>query len=160
MDISATLAKLTSSAVGSGSALPLTINVGAGSPEAARFDTSGNFLHGTTSANGLVGNLKQTVGGIFSTVNGSVSAASTTATTIFTIPNVNASTWIISVQLQAGDTANYSALAIVSTQNGSIRFMSNTAGALMTIGNSGLNIQATQSSGTTTNIYYSAIRIM
>ena len=49
MDISATLAKLTSSAVGSGSSLPLTINVGAGSPEVARFGTDGTFYAGTTS---------------------------------------------------------------------------------------------------------------
>jgi hypothetical protein len=158
--INATTATLTSSTTGSGTALPLTVLVGASGLEAARFDTSGNFLHGATTTNGLVGNLKQTVGGIFSTVNGSVSAASTTATTIFTIPNVNASMWIVSVQLQAGDTGNYSALAIIATQNGSIRFISNVAGALLIISNSGLNIRAEQYSGTTASIFYSAIRIM
>jgi hypothetical protein len=44
MDISATLAKLTSSAIGSGTSLPLTINVGAGSPERLRFDTGGLIM--------------------------------------------------------------------------------------------------------------------
>jgi hypothetical protein len=146
-------------AAGSGTALPLTLNVN--NTESARFDTSGNFLHGTTSANGLVGNLKKTVGGIFSTVNGSVSAASGNGTSLFVIPDVNASMWIVSAQLQAGDTGNYSALAIIATQNGSFRFISNVAGALLTISQgAGLIVQATQSSGGTNTIFYSAIRVM
>lgn len=48
-DISSTLAKLTSSAIGSGTALPLTFNVGAGGPEVARFTTTGNFGINTTA---------------------------------------------------------------------------------------------------------------
>jgi hypothetical protein len=151
--------QINSDKTGSGSYLPLTFLTNGA--ESARLDTSGNLLVGTTSANGLVNNLKKTVGGIFSTVNGSVSAANGNGTTLFTIPDVNSSMWIISVQLQAGDTANYSALAIVATQNGSVRFISNVAGALLTISQGlGLIIQATQSSGITSTIFYSAIRIM
>ena len=48
-DISSTLAKINSSAIGSGTALPLTFNVGAGGPEVARFETGGRFLVGTTN---------------------------------------------------------------------------------------------------------------
>jgi hypothetical protein len=48
-DISSTLSKLTSSASGSGTALPLTINVGAGGPEVARFATDGTIFAGATS---------------------------------------------------------------------------------------------------------------
>ena len=48
-DISSTLSKITSSAVGSGTALPLTINVGAGGPEVARFATDGTFYVGANS---------------------------------------------------------------------------------------------------------------
>jgi hypothetical protein len=89
-----------------------------------------------------------------------VSAPNATATTLFTIPNVPNSTWLVSVQLYGADTASYAAFAVISTQTTSIRFMSNVAGTLLTISNSGLNIQATQGSGSTTNIYYSAARIM
>jgi hypothetical protein len=49
-DISSTLSKITSAAVGSGTALPLTINVGAGGPEVARFTTSGAYLIGSASS--------------------------------------------------------------------------------------------------------------
>ena len=121
---------------------------------------SGDVVFGTTTTSGSASNIKQTVGGIFSTVNGSVSAANATSTTLFTIPNVSFSTWMVSVQLDAADTPNYSAYAIVSTQNASVRLLTNVAGSLLTINNSGLNIQATQSSGITTTIYYSAIRVM
>jgi len=43
-DISSTLAKLTSSAIGSGASLPLTINVGNGGPEFARIPADGSGL--------------------------------------------------------------------------------------------------------------------
>ncbi len=92
--------------------------------------------------------------------SGSVSAAPSTATTLFALANVASSTWLISVQLQAADTPNYSVFAVVSTQNASVRILSNVAGTLLTISNSGLNIQATQSSGISSTIYYSAVRIM
>jgi hypothetical protein len=49
-DISSTLAKITSSAIGSGTALPLTFNVGNGGAEAARLATTGQFLVGTNNA--------------------------------------------------------------------------------------------------------------
>lgn len=160
INCNSTAVRLTSAATGSGLALPLTFICGAGGSEVARFDINGDFLHGTTSPNGLVGNLKQTVGGVFSTVNGSVSASSAAGTGLFTLPNVNMSMWIISVQLSASDTANYSALAIVATQNGSLRFMSSTFGTLLTLANGGLTIEATQNSGTTASIFYSAIRVM
>ena len=56
-DISSTLAKINSSAIGSGTALPLTFNVGAGGPEVARFDTSGRFLVGVTSTGATGGTI-------------------------------------------------------------------------------------------------------
>lgn len=117
-------------------------------------------LFGATTTTGSASNIKQTVGGIFSTVNGSVSAAASTATTLFTAPVVAFSTWLVSIQLNADDTPNYSAFAVICTQNNSVRILSNVAGALMTISNSGRIIQGTQNSGVTSTIWYSAIRIM
>lgn len=49
VSISSGNSALISGNTGSGTALPLTINVGAGGPEVARFDTTGRFLLGTTS---------------------------------------------------------------------------------------------------------------
>jgi hypothetical protein len=47
--INSTRAALSSANTGSGTALPLVFNVGAGAPEVARFDTSGRFLIGGTT---------------------------------------------------------------------------------------------------------------
>lgn len=49
IDTVSSLTRLISSATGSGTALPLTFNVGAGGAEAARFSTDGLFLVGTTN---------------------------------------------------------------------------------------------------------------
>jgi hypothetical protein len=154
----ASAARLGSDRSGSGTYLPLQFVVN--NTEAARFDTSQNFLHGATTTAGLVSNAKQTVGGIFSTVNGSVVAPASTATTLITLPVSGFSTWLISSQLGADDTPNYAAFAIVVTQNNSVRFIINTPGSLLTISNSGRTIQSTQSSGVSATIFYSAIRIM
>jgi len=130
----------------------------AGAPQ---LDGSGNLLVGASTDAGLVSNLKKMVSGIFSTVNGSVSATNANGTALFTIPDVNSSTWLVSAQLQSGNTASYAAFAIICTQNGSFRIMSNIAGTLLTISQgSGLIVQATQSSGATATIHYSAIRVM
>jgi len=48
--VNATTATLTSSITGSGTALPLTILVGASGTEAARFTTAGNYLLGSASS--------------------------------------------------------------------------------------------------------------
>ena len=93
--------------------------------------------------------------------SGSVSANSGNGTTLFTIPDVSTSTWLVSAQLAGTDTANYSAFAVISTQNSSFRILQNIAGALLTISKgSGLIVQATQTSGITSTIHYSAVRIM
>jgi hypothetical protein len=153
-----TVSRLYSATTGTATLLPLAFGVG--STEAARFDTGGNLLVGTTNANGANNITTSIIGGIHQTIKGQVTPASGVATTIFTIPSQNFSTWMITVQLAAADTANYSAWAMIATQTGSVRIMTNVAGPLLTISNSGLAIQATQSSGTSSTIYYSAIRIM
>ena len=49
IDTASSLTRLISSATGSGTALPLTINIGAGGSEVARFHTNGRFSVGTNS---------------------------------------------------------------------------------------------------------------
>jgi hypothetical protein len=144
--------------IGTGTYLPMTFSVGGS--DAARFDTGGNLLVGTTNANGANNITNSIIGGIHQTIKGQIIPASGVATTLFTIPSLSFSTWMVTVQLAAGDTSNYSAWAMISTQTSSVRIMTNVAGTLLTISNSGLAIQATQSSGISSTIYYSAIRIM
>jgi hypothetical protein len=144
--------------VGTSPYVPMTFSVGGS--ERVRVDTGGNLLVGTTNANGANNITTSIIGGIHQTIKGSITPASGVATTIFTIPSLSFSTWMVTVQLAAADTTNYSAWAMISTQTSSVRIMTNVAGTLLTISNSGLAIQATQSSGTSSTIYYSAIRIM
>jgi hypothetical protein len=92
--------------------------------------------------------------------SGSVSASNATATTLLTLANVPTGMYLIAVQLNAADTPNYSAWAMVATQGTSVRILTNVAGALLTISNSGLNIQGTQNSGATATIFYNSVRIM
>jgi hypothetical protein len=54
----ATLVRIISAATGSGTALPLTFSTGAGGTEAARIDTSQNFLIGRTSLSNNISNVK------------------------------------------------------------------------------------------------------
>jgi hypothetical protein len=54
----ATLVRIISATTGSGTALPLTFSTGAGGTEAARIDTSQNFLIGRTSLSNNISNVK------------------------------------------------------------------------------------------------------
>ena len=54
----ATLVRIISATTGSGTALPLTFSTGAGGTEAARIDTSQNFLFGRTSLSNNISNVK------------------------------------------------------------------------------------------------------
>jgi hypothetical protein len=81
------------------------------------------------------------------------SAADSTATTILTLPTTGSNFYQVLVYLPlAGDTANYSAYAIVSQDLTSTRIMSQVNGTRMTISLVGQAIKATQTSGITQNI--------
>jgi hypothetical protein len=128
--------------------------------EAARIDTSQNMMVGTTATTGSVDNVAKLVAGVHSSISGSITAVTNTPITIFTIPSHGISVWLVSVGLIAGDTANYATTQIISTQGSSVTRTTLVNGALLSITNSGLAIQVTQISGTTTTVYYSAMRIM
>lgn len=81
------------------------------------------------------------------------SALDSTATTILTLPTVGSNFYQVLVYLPlAGDTANYSAYAIVSQDLTSTRIMSQVNGTRMTISLVGQSIKATQTSGIPQNI--------
>ena len=81
------------------------------------------------------------------------SAADSTATTILTLPTVGSNFYQVLVYLPlAGDTANYSAYAVVSQDLTSTRIMSQVNGTRMVLSLVGQSIRATQTSGITQNI--------
>ena len=88
----------------------------------------------------------------FKTSSASVSAATATATTVFTLSSSNFATYIISAGLEAGDPGNYHEVAIISQQGSTLQVTTLVNAALMSISVSGLNIQATQSSGLTQTV--------
>jgi hypothetical protein len=91
-------------------------------------------------------------------VSGSVSAATATATTLFTAPTALAA-WLVTVNVDADATA-YAATYIINTQGGSATVATLIfKGALISISVSGYDVKATQTSGGTATIQYSAIRI-
>ena len=127
--------------------------------QAMTLDASGNLLVGTTSATGSATNSKQLVGGIHSTVSGSVSAANATATTIFTSPTDNVAAWFVTVNVSTASTA-YAATYVVNAQGGSATVATQIyKGANISVTMSGYNVQVTQTSGVTQTVSYSAMRI-
>ena len=81
------------------------------------------------------------------------SAADSTATTILTLPTVGSNFYQVLVYLPlAGDTANYSAYAVVSQDLTSTRIMSQVNGTRMVLSLVGQALKATQTSGITQNI--------
>jgi hypothetical protein len=55
IDSNSTVSRIVSAKTGSGTAVPLTFNVGAAGPEVARFDISGRFCLGVTSGSTIAG---------------------------------------------------------------------------------------------------------
>jgi hypothetical protein len=114
---------------------------------------------GTTSSTGDITNTAVVAGGKFRTVSGSVSAATATATTLFTVPT-QIGAYLVTVNVDA-DAANlYSATYIVNTQGGSSTVATIIyKGSLISVSMSGYAVQGTQTSGGTALIQYSAMRI-
>jgi hypothetical protein len=120
---------------------------------------STGLLVGTASGNGDITNAKRTTGGIFTTINNlTVFVASGAATTIFAAPAE--STLIVTASLNgSSDPVNYNAVAIVKVAGGVATITTISSAVLMTITISGLNVQATQTSGGAGRIVFTALRI-
>jgi hypothetical protein len=127
--------------------------------QAMTLDASGNLLVGTTAAGGSASNSAKSVAGFFSTVNGTTaSTASGSAVTMFASPNE--ATFIVSAYIfGTGSPAAYNAVAIVKVSGGVATVTTISSSTSMAISVSGLNVQATQTSGSAQVIVYSAIRI-
>ena len=126
--------------------------------QALTLDGSGNLLVGTTSAGGIISNATKTVGGIFSTLNGVLaSIATATPTTIFAAPTD--STLIVTAYIQGAAPSDYKVVAIVKASGSALAITTISTATSMTITASGTNVQVTQTSGGTQNIYYNVIRL-
>ena len=88
----------------------------------------------------------------FLTSSASVSAATATAVTLFTLPSNQFATYIVTAGLIAGDPGNYHEVAVISQQGSTLQVNVLVNAALTNITVSGLNIQASQSSGITATI--------
>ena len=119
-----------------------------------------NVLVGTTATTGSTSNTALVVGGILKTLSGSVSAATATAVTLYTAPTLPNGTYIVSVGINnTGEPAFYSSVSLISVDD-TVIFATPLKTALgMVISVSGQNVQATQSSGVTLTIVWTAIRI-
>jgi hypothetical protein len=127
--------------------------------QAMTLDASGNLLVGTTGANGSASNSVKNVGGVFSTVNGATGSIATgVAATLFTAPSE--AVFIVSAYIVgSASPANYNAVAIVRVSGGTAAITTISTASNLTISLSGLNVQATQTSGINQAFAYSAIRI-
>lgn len=88
----------------------------------------------------------------FISLSASVSASSGSTVTVFTLPSNNFATYIVTAGVIANDPANYHEVALISQQGGTLQITNLVNAALLNITVSGLNIQATQSSGITATI--------
>lgn len=90
----------------------------------------------------------------------SVSAPTSTAVTVFAMPNTAPATYLVNCNVGAvADTTNYSAFAVVMADLGSARIAMQNNGVRQTITLSGLAIQSTQTSGATQTINTTITRI-
>jgi hypothetical protein len=80
--------------------------------------------------------------------------ASGTPITIGGVGNKVASLVLVCVVISTPDAANYTAYAIIANTSSAWRIIHQVNGGLLTVTLSGANIQATQSSGTTTAMNY------
>ncbi len=125
-----------------------------------RVAIGGQLLVGTQIDGGAIGNAVPITAGLFRTVTGSQSMASGVTTLVATLPDVGVGMWLLSFNVPAGDTPNYSGFAVIGQQNNSTRFTFSNNGALLTASLGGRNINMTQASGVTTTVVWSLTRIM
>lgn len=95
-------------------------------------------------------------GGVLSSAAGVAGFLTGVPATLFTIPSVTG-TYILTVSVGL-DAANYGATATIIADINSVRLIANNA-PLMILTLSGRNVQATQNSGTTQTLAYSALFI-
>jgi len=122
-------------------------------------DSTGNLLVGTTSTAGSSSNATALVLGGARTANGSVSATTAVATTIFSITAALTGRYeVVALIGFSGAPAQYTAIATIIWDGNGSRVVANN-GSNLTITISGSNVQITQTSGSTQTVSWSFLRI-
>jgi len=125
----------------------------------ATVDATGNLLVGTTSTAGSSSNATALVLGGARTANGSVSATTAVATTIFSITAALTGRYeVVALIGFSGAPAQYTAIATIIWDGNGSRVVANN-GSNLTITISGSNVQITQTSGSTQTVSWSFLRI-
>ena len=124
--------------------------------ESLRLHPSGGISVGNTTDPGAT-NLS--VNGTTNTATGSVSATSGVATTVYTMPTLGQGLYVAQAALTNQAPATFTAVSIITQGNGTSRATNIATATAMSISVSGLNIQATQSSGGTNPIAWTVFRI-
>jgi len=99
-----------------------------------------------------LGRARELAGLEFQSQRADVAAATGVATTIFTLPSVPFATYILTAGIYANDVPNYHEVALVMTQGSSVVITTLNNSNLIALSASGLNIQATQSSGASNTV--------
>lgn len=142
-----------------GSSMSFVVGTSTSFLTAMTLDASGNLLVGTTSTAGSVSNTTKTVGGVFSSINGTTaSTASGSAVTLFAAPAE--SSYLLSAYLfGAGSASAYHVVAIVKVNGGNVAITAISSATGISISSSGLNIQATQTSGISQAVSWNVVRL-
>lgn len=117
---------------------------------------------GSVKLSGGLGVAKEVYANRFNTASGSTSCPNTVATTLYTISNSGlVAMYLVTAGLQAGDANNYTSFAIIKSDDSTASIVVNYGGAAgqTPISLSGLNIQMTQSTGSTQNIKWFVTRV-
>jgi hypothetical protein len=113
---------------------------------------------GTASSGGSISNTSQILAGIFSTLIGVLpSVATATPTTIFAAPSE--STLIVTAYVVGAAPSDYKVVAVVKVGGGVVAITNISTATSVTITASGTNIQVTQTSGGSQNVYFNVLRL-
>jgi hypothetical protein len=162
-DVTSTAGNVVVSTSGKGVTTTGAISLGLGtngSTSQATVDTGGSFLVGTTNTSGIINNSVKIIGGIFSTVSGSTSIPNAAATTIVTLPNLGTGVYIVTASIPgAGGAGSFAATALITTQGTSSAVSTLHTTAFITFTLSSLDLQVTQTAGSTYTFAWTVIRL-
>jgi hypothetical protein len=128
--------------------------------ERLRIDSSGRLLVGTSSSSGSSANTAPVLAGNFASFTGSVTASHNTATTLFTLPDLNANYLVSAFVGGTADANNYNCCYFVGTNASNSAVISTIrAGGLLVLSLSGMNVQVTQTSSASQGVAWSVTRI-
>jgi hypothetical protein len=128
--------------------------------ERTRIDSSGRLLVGTSSGSGVNSNTAPVLAGNFASFTGSTSTLSNTATTLFSLENLDATYFVTVLFSGAGDANSYHAVYMIGTVKDNSRVIQAVrAGANLALSLSGADVRATQTSGVTLTLKWSVTRI-